>query len=632
MKIPPIHRGIAASLYLHYLLGMRRFFLIPALLAISLPLWAQAADSAALLERWRRLRDTDMPAIAFSDGLSFLTDHPNWPDEKIIRLRTEAAALAERPDAASLQTFCDKFPPISGRGMFACMKAPGDAETRKDWVHKGWIQGDFAEYEERAILNEYGKQLSGDHTARMERLLYEQKATAAKRMLDLVPADKRSLYKTRIALIQGDKKSKAMVQGLSAADRASPGIRFDRAQMALSDKKFDQLVALVKDVPASAPYPELWWPLRNVAIRELLASRDYNDALAILAKRGSLEGEALAEALWLHGWITLEFKHDSANGYKEFHSLYTSVNTPVSKARAAYWAGLAAKRNGNTDIAREWWEKAAKHTTVFYGQLAHTLLKPDTALPLPPRVEFTAAQKASFNKEEVVGATRLIATQGDRKLCEKFLAHLVTSTTEPSRMALVADLANELGGTSSMVKIAKLALRKQVILLEAGWPQIPLPEVLGVEPALALAITRQESEFNPQARSGSDARGLMQLLPSTARHVAKRHDWNYADDLLESPNDNITLGSTYLGQIIDGFGGSYILGIASYNGGPGSVRKWLSTMGPLPKNKDAAINWLESIPYGETRNYVMRVLENLQVYRALNAQDKPLQLPQDLVR
>jgi soluble lytic murein transglycosylase len=213
-----------------------------------------------------------------------------------------------------------------------------------------------------------------------------------------------------------------------------------------------------------------------------------------------------------------------------------------------------------------------------------------------------------------------------------FLNHLATAATTPERLALVAGLAQDVASIPERLRVAKAALRRGVVLLEAGWPRMELPRDVAVEPALALAIIRQESEFDPLARSSANARGLMQLLPATARQVARKNDLSYDDDTLDNPQENVTLGALYLGKLVSGFDGSYILGIASYNAGPGNVRNWIKLRGEPPENLNGALNWIESIPFAETRNYVMRALENVQIYRSLASPEVGMRLEQDLVR
>lgn len=614
-----------------------RYLAVAAALVMSLmalPVRAADARLSEIFSEWQTLRAPDTTAIRFTEGTRFLTQHPGWPDEKIIRLRTEAAALVERPKADIMRDFCANYPPISGRGMLACYAAnAGDATRKTQWLKTGWLQGDFSESEERTILSTYGNKLSrAEHTNRMERLLYEAKVGAAKRMLPLVPAAQHPLYNARIAIISDAPKFMAKVNALPPAQRQNPGVLFDRIQWRVANNQADTIAELFTAAPRTVPYPDLWWPSRAIAVREALASRDFGTALAVLASHGAMKGEAMADALWLKGWIILEFRRDPATAYKEFFQLYKEVATPVSKARAAYWAGRAASKNNNPDIATQWFAKAARHPTVFYGQLAHATLTPNKPLLLPPNPSFSADAKARFEREELVGMTRQLATEDDAPMLKRFLNHLASNATTAERAALVAHLADEIASISDRLRVAKAALRQGVVMLEAGWPRVPLPPEGAVEDALALAIIRQESEFDPLARSSANASGLMQLLPSTARQVADKNDWPFNEETLDNPQENIRLGTHYLGQIIGGFDGSYILGIASYNAGPGNVRKWVAARGVPPKTVEGAVNWIEAIPFAETRNYVMRALENVQIYRALESPDAPSALPADLIR
>ncbi len=607
------------------------FLLFTTVLA---PASACAADPVALLERWETLRDTDAPAPRFEEGIEFLMNYPGWPDEKAIKLRTEAAAFTDRPERSVMREFCEVLPPISGRGMLACAIAQAaDEKSCSKWLRQGWIQGDFAENEEQAILTRYGDVLDADaHLNRTERLLYEGKPTAAKRMIELLPVAQRPYYQAWIGLSARDAKTDDLWRDLPEAQQKSPGILFARMHNSQKTKQLDALIALAKRAPADAPYPEHWWDLRQIAAREAITQQHFDDALAIVRRHGTLDGEDLAEALWLKGWLELEFTKNSDDAYKDFETLYESVKTPVSKARAAYWAGRAAKKNGNADVAHEWYVKGAAYPTVFYGQLSHLALHPDKPLVLPSAPSFSADHKQAFEDNLLVRIARHLGGRDEPKLRDRFLIQLASSAETQNQLTLVTNLAREVGGISSAVKVAKYALRKHAVMPESGWPTIALPKDIAIEPALALAITRQESEFDPEAISPADARGLMQLLPSTAQHVAEQHELPYGRGSLYNPEENLRLGTTYLGQMIDGFDGSYILGIASYNAGPGTVRKWRNAFGAPPKTLEGSIDWIESIPFTETRNYVQRVLENTQVYRTLETPDAPPELDKDLVR
>lgn len=613
---------------------MRRWM---AVLVMVLSGWggiAHASDISSSFATWQRLRDPDTVGIRFMDGARFLYDHAGWPDEKIIRLRTEAAALFERPSHEVMVKFCADFPPLSGRGMVACAQGGvGDKAKQAAWVKQGWAQGDFNAEEEERILKTYGTTLTrADHIARADSLLYEGKIAAAKRILPLTPLANQQIYAVRIAFIGGEKKAPSLLKTLSNAQQHSAGLLYDRARWRW--KRGDASYAeLVLAAPKDAPHADLWWPLRLAATRTAIGDRQYERALSILAHAGELEGEDLAEALWLKGWLTFRKRGDAKTAYKQFFALYTATSTPVSKARAAYWAGRTAEKNGNHDIATEWMQKAASRPTVFYGQLAQAWLKPKSTLRLPKPRSATDAEARAFEANELMRAAKMVARElDDERLRDRFIAAASAQLPSEAQQALLADLAKKLGGTATGVEAAKLALRQGVVLVPQGWPRTKLPENLAIEPALTLAITRQESQFNPTAKSSANAQGMMQLLPSTAKQVAQRMDIAFSPSMLADPATNLTLGSRYLGQLINGWDGSYILGIASYNAGVGNVRGWVKSMGNPPQNLDGAIDWVESIPFAETRNYVMRVLENLSVYRTLADDDAPLMIEKDLVR
>ncbi len=585
---------------------------------------------------WASLRDPEASTpIPFNDGYRFLAGHPGWPEEKLIRLRTEEAALdGAGIDKSTLRQFCNAFPPISGRGMFACAAASASTlAQRKQWVKQGWQQGDFSEYEEKNLLDIYGKQLAtADHIARMDRLLFEKKTGQAKRMLKRVPRERETLYLARIALSTDARDAASRLNSVPVNVKRDPGLTFDRIGWRMRKGDDDGVRELLLAGPKNPPYAELWWKLRAPAARTALMDGKYSDAIRILEDRGDLKGEALADALFLKGWIALTYRKDTRASYRDFYKLYTSVTTPVSKARAAYWAAESARFNGNPDIMRQWLEKAAARPITFYGQLAFARLHPNTKLPLPPEPTVSRAEETAFAGDEQVKLIKRLAEANQDEMVNRFLLNLAGQEQPPARFVLLTRLAREIGNEANAVRVAKLALRKGVVLTSAGWPVIDVPDDSAIEPALALAIIRQESEFDTQAESPAGARGLMQLMPGTAREVARKNDIEYSKGDLVEPDANMALGTSYLGDMIQWMDGSYILGIAAYNAGPGNVQKWAKAFGRPGEQPEEAVNWIENIPFGETRNYVMRVLENMQIYRQLLDEKSHPQLAQDLTR
>lgn len=591
---------------------------------------AHAADPAMTYADWKYLRDPNTPAISFSSGLTFLNRHGDWPDIKLIRIRTEEAALREGQSGSALKSFCAAYPPITGRGMIACVAVGIGGDTA---VKQAWKQGDFSPFEEKQILGQHRGSLSNaDHEARVDRLLYERKSGGAQRMLPMLSSAQQKLAEARIALQTGAGNAPIKLKAVPASLQDHPGLTLDRIRFRNKRGLNMEMRELFANGPIDPPYADEWWPLRAIAVREALQAAQYRQAQEIIRRHGALKTEFLAEALWLKGWIGLTYQNNAGDAYKDFYRLYNEVITPVSKSRAAYWAARAAKKNGNGDIARDWLRKAAEYPTVFYGQLAHAELNPNEPLDLPSQPSVSTGTRAEFAKRELPRVTRMLADAGEQEMVDKFIIHMGEKAETPEEFALLADLATSINASHGGVVVAKSALRKNIVLIRAGWPTMPTPANLGIEPALTHAITRQESEFNNKAQSHANAKGLMQLLPGTASDTARKIGLPFAPPDIWDPTTNVTLGSAYLGRMIAAQGDSYILGIASYNAGPRNANNWVADFGRPPGNAEDAIQWIENIPFGETRNYVQRVLENLQVYRQLLKQSDRVKLAEDLRR
>jgi soluble lytic murein transglycosylase len=387
--------------------------------------------------------------------------------------------------------------------------------------------------------------------------------------------------------------------------------------------------------PATVPFPELWWPYRDRRIRDAVLNGRYAHAMKLLNNHGQTSSWQLAEALWLRGWLNLEYLNQPRQAYEDFYRLFKHVNFPVSKARGAYWAGRAAEKNGNTEIANSWFTQGASYPTTFYGQLCATKKAANAPLRMPAHINPTAAERSRFMARAETRAVLLLAEVNRQDMAWSIMQNLVNLANTPAEHSLAANLPLEISRTDLGVKAAKLALQKNFVVQDVGYPVQNYTSKATIERPLVHAIIRQESEFNPRVSSPADARGLMQLLPSTAQETARRNGMAYRESGLYEPLYNVQLGSLYLQQLVNQFDNSYVKAIAAYNAGPGRVRQWQGIMGIPAKSPEAVINWMERIPFAETRNYVQRVLENLQVYRHMlnkGGQTPHLQIRQDLVR
>ncbi|MGH6892361.1 MAG: lytic transglycosylase domain-containing protein, partial [Dongiaceae bacterium] len=328
----------------------------------------------------------------------------------------------------------------------------------------------------------------------------------------------------------------------------------------------------------------------------------------------------------------LRFLKDAPAAMRHFTSLYAGTTSIISQSRGAYWAGRAAEQTGDLAKAQDWYRTAAKGMTSFYGQLAAARLNEARELRLPGTPKPTAKEKALFDKRELVRVIRMLTALGEDDRTRLFLAKLMELSSRPAEYQLIAALGVEINRKDFAVAVAKEARTRGVEMIDYLYPVIKLPSGKNPEPALVLGVIRQESAFEVGAVSGAGARGLMQLLPGTARGVAKQAGIKYAQKRLTTDSIyNVTLGRAYLDELLDRFSGSYVLTAAAYNAGPSRVQEWITTYGNPRQRSVDAIDWIESIPFDETRNYVMRILENTQVYRArLNNGAANLRIAQDL--
>ncbi len=599
---------------------------------------ARASGDTALVKliTWEYILDNNSGAT-FPEIVRFIDDNPKWPEQKRLHIRAEQALRDDTvPDHDIIAWFGDEKP-LTGVGKMALAEAlrRGKLATQdklNEIIRDAWRTGDFDEAQEKIIYGNYGRLFTdADNIARVDRMLWEEKTGPAKRNLAHVPDNYAKMFKARMALMSNSKLANVQVALVSSALKNNPGLLYDRMRYRArkdDDKGVREMLSLA---PASPPYPEKWWRYREIQVRESIAEKKYADALKLLSKHGDLEGASLADAVWLQGWIKCEFQDRAKSAYEDFAGLYEKVHYPVSRSRAAYWAARAAMRSGDNSAANIWYGHAATYSTTFYGQLALVKLGGNTPLAFPSAPQISSEDKREFERDDVVKAIRLAMQYDSFALANRILADMIENGDDEAQMAQLADLGTKAGYPYLSVRAAKKSLQQNVVLIGAGYPLIATPKDNPLERDLTLAITRQESEFNPSAESPSGALGMMQLLPGTAKEVARKNDLPYSLAKLNEPQYNMTLGSHYLKRLIDSYDGSYVLAIGAYNAGPGNVRKWMQSFGTPDNDVDKAVNWIEKVPFSETRNYIQRVLENLQVFRALNGKTQ-LGLAADLKR
>jgi len=497
-----------------------------------------------------------------------------------------------------------------------------------------WRDKSFDASTQQAMLARFSDVLTlEDHAKRADTLLYGSQLGAAREIVAMLPADQQAAAEARLALRAEARDANALYDALPASLQSSPGVAFERAAY-LRHKGMDvialgQVANFPHEVTASDQGDRIWDERYHLTLAAL-RNGDARAAYAAAADSGLSTGSDAMDAEFYAGWIALTKLHDPKAAQPHFAMLDKIATSPISRGRALYWEGRAAEAAGEKAKAREFYLRASKHNTTFYGLLAGEKLGQRLTLPNDPQI--TPQARVAFEAKEPIQATRLLFDYGFRDLFRVFVLNLDDTLPTLEDEAQLVDLARDYGEMDTSMKAARGAAQHGFILPNRAYPVRNAPDE-GAEPALVLAITRQESGFDPYVRSGAGARGMMQLMPSTAKILARRIGVSYSPGQLDEPGYNMRLGSHYLGQLVGQFSGSYVMATAGYNAGPGRPSSWTSFCGDPRGGSTDPIDYIECIPFSETRNYVMRVMENVEVYRAkLAGGSAPITITEDLKR
>ena len=571
----------------------------------------------------------------FADIAEFIEKNGDWPRQKALRKHAEEA-LAGESDSVAADWF-KRFPPISAVGKARSAEIllnSGDLEEGVAALRAAWIDGDFGPLDERNFLTRHSAAFRAeDNGKRLDRLLWDAQYDAARRMLPLVPTDWRELGEARLALATQAANAEVVAARVPAKLRADQGFTYEELRWRTRKDMVSAAVRILLSQPGDLVRPAAWWAERQTIARRVLATGNSALAYRLVEQHGLIDGNAYSEAEFLLGYIALRYMKNPALAFDHFSRIITRVNTPYAKARGGYWGGRAADAQNKSELAVKWYAAAADYMVTFYGQLAaHRLGHNAPPHPVPEPVPDTA-ELARFNENEVVRAARIFLELGYRDQGKAFLLNLADNATTPTQFAMLASLAETNGRIDLAIAVAKRAIEAGTPLMIHGYPVTELPSGGTVEHALLFAITRQESAFDRDAISRAGARGLMQLMPATASDIANKLQLPFSAERLTADGTyNLLLGRAYLERLIDDFGGSYALAIAGYNAGPGRVRQWLRDYGDPRGGKIDMVDWIENIPISETRNYVQRVLENLQIYRGQVGRNSAFSLVSDLAR
>lgn len=597
-------------------------------------LHAKATGSDVLVKyfTWQYLKDPESDA-SFGAINQFIEQNPGWPDQGALVRRAEVALMSANPSDTELNDWFTKHPPQTEQTKIRNIKNPDELNRM---IRDAWVNSNYDKNTEARIIEKYHSILrSVDHNRRIDRLLWEDQIADAKRLLKYVPDEYQRLFQARIALVEDKDSAPSAVARVPKALRYNPGLIYQRIKWRARDNDREGVRELLLSVPAEVPYPEKWWTLRDRQIREALSEGNTKIAERLLSKNGQKPGTVqYKEAEWLTGWILLEYRNSPAKAYKVFSKLMEQTETASGKARVAYWLGRTSEKIPKSNPAR-WYGEASHYATTFYGQLAEWELEKDdknrhshsiksTALP-------TVVERENFKRQELVRLVYELANAKVDDQVSRFINYIVQEAKTNSDAILAIELGKDVDRIDLSVRAAKKALQRDIIDLEYGWPVVETPANPQIEKPLLLALSRQESEFYTDAVSPSGARGVMQLLPSTAKEIAHKSGLSYDGDKLFETSYNMMLGSIYMNHLILRADGSYLLAIAGYNAGPGRVRQWVGEFGRPGNNVHDSVNWIEKIPTSETRNYVQHVIENMEVYRYLLS-DRKTMISDDLVR
>jgi soluble lytic murein transglycosylase len=569
---------------------------------------------------WQRLRAGEGRLGEYED---FLARRPDWPGLPLLREKGEEA-VARSDDPARVIAWFKAGQPETGAGALAYVRAllaagrPADAETE---AMRAWTALPFAAEEEQALIDLAPEAVSFVHELRLGNLLWDGRTKEAEWMLKRVPEDLRALARARLALQTESKGVTGLIEAVPKARAGDAGLAYDRFVWRMRKELYDEATELILERSKSAESlgrPEAWAERRAVLARYLMRTGDPKDAYQVAANHHlptDSGASAYADLEFLAGFIALRRLNDPAAALKHFRQLLAGVTTPISLARAHYWIGRAEEAAGQDGTAS--YKAAAKHQTAFYGLLAAERLGLSLDAGLLAKPATPDWRGATYTQSSVLAAAELLLQAGDRTLAKRFLLQLGESQ-DATGLAQLADMALDWGEPHLALLVAKAAAERGLILPHAYYP-VPefVPDGLSVSRALALSISRRESEFDPAARSSADARGLMQVLPGTAKLMAGKLGKPFdASKLISDPAYNVTMGSAYLAQMAEEFGPSVALIASGYNAGPGRPRRWITEFGD-PRRPDVdVVDWVETIPFAETRTYVMRVAEGVVIYRA----------------
>jgi soluble lytic murein transglycosylase len=582
---------------------------------------------ARKLAEWVILR-SDNTNPTFQRYAAFVETNPSWPHSPLFRRRAENALWNDGVDDRTVRAFFARKQPTTAKGRYMLARtllAQGDRDGAAALVRHAWRNDDASAEVEKRVLEMFGGMLTAaDHKVRMEQRFYADDVAAGLRASERLGGDQIAIGKARAAVLRRAGNAKALLDAVPASAQNDAGYIFARVQWLRLNNKPEEAGKLVLTAPKN---PEelvnldQWWQERRLLVRKLLDDRDAHAAYSVARDAAPpMKGFFRVDAHFTAGWVALRYLNDPKAAAAHFARIPEGTENPHALSRAGYWQGRAAEAMGKHEQAKTFYEAAAQYTATYYGQLARARLGlRDLGLRGPPA--FSPQEQSVLNNLEVVRAVQILYTLDERDMIASIYAELGESATDIAGMSVLGELAGKNGDGRAMLLLGEYAYARGLPLDYYAYPTVGLPDYQPIAPpiesAVAYSIARQESHFNQKVVSTAHAMGLMQVTPAAGIDTAAKYKVTFnRDRLLKDPVYNMQMGAAELSNLFGGYNGSYILTFAGYNAGRGRVKQWIAAYGDPRDPRVDPVDWVERIPISETRNYVARIMENLQVYRA----------------
>ena len=586
--------------------------------------------------QWRYLL-TNGNQASFYDYKLFLDKNKNYPRISRIRYLAEHKLSTNKISPKRIIQWFEKNKPLSGYGKMllgeslVLINRPNEGAKL---IKEGWITAKLSKSDLKFFRKKYKKYLNvNDYIKRADYLAWENKHWDLRRMLRYLPKDYQNLYTARQRLMSKSYGVDAAISKVPDKLKNDAGLNYDRLKWRRKRGRVDSSLEILLKIENTKKYlirPGKWWKERSIISRSLIYKKKYELAYKIASNHALNSGPEFAEAEWMSGWIALSFLNDPLLAIGHFNNFYNNVGYPISLSRGAYWLARAYEKLGKKEISTRWYIDASKFLTTYYGQLAYLKIFPNKEFSLNEMLKVDGKYKKKFYEKDLVKIVYLLDELNKDKYTKDILKHLANDNILAGSEVLAAELSTNISRYDFAIQIAKLASYEKRFHNDFNYPIISTPKIINgrkiPESAFILSIIRQESEFDLSAHSHAGAKGLMQLMPYTAKLVAKQAKLPYSKSrLTKDPEYNINLGSHYIAGLILEYDGAYPFAIAAYNAGPKRVRYWKKINKNPQKKEINYVDWIELIKFKETRNYVQRVLENYNVYRYI-LEKKPIKM------